>query len=251
MLLLLKTLQRTDKINAVEIEPGAVTVDAVRIEGVADDGILGFFVGFHAIALHQTLGRIHLYITIGVDLFGVTVPVESVGEGVFAFGVVLDVDVAESKPLLLPHYGVVAGSVGVDLRLEQAVGSISKHFEAAGIKFVGVLDASCVFIIEALHESGPHVVCQVVTLETTCNHPVHRLHRNLREVDGGIINIGAFARSKGTDDKSYENNLFQLFEGTNRCAFTHTSARYGVAVAVLNVIHEGVSLLREVAAILC
>ena len=251
MLLLLKTLQRTDKINAVEIEPGAVTVDAVRIEGVADDGILGFFVGFHAIALHQTLGRIHLNITIGVDFFGVTVPVESVGQGVFAFGVVLDVDIAESKPLLLSHYGVVAGSVGVDLRLKQAVGIISEHFESAGIKFIGVLDARCIFIVKALHASGTHVVCEVVALETARNHPFHRLHRNLREVDGGIINIGAFARSKGTDDKSYENNLFQLFESTNRCAFTHTSARYGITVAVLNIIHEGVSLLREVAAILC
>ena len=222
MLLLLKTLQRTDKINAVKIKPGAVAVDAVRVEGVADDGVLGFFVGLHSIALHQALGRIHLYITIGIDLFGVTVPVDSVGQGVFAFGVVLDVDIAEGKPLFLSGEGGVTGPVRIELRLEQPVGRISEHFETSAVKFVGLHIAVCVLIVEALHLCGAHIIGEVVPLIAACNHPLHRLHGDNREIDGRIINIGAFARSKGTDDKDYEGSPFQLFESTDCCAFAHT-----------------------------
>lgn len=222
MLLLLKTLQRTDKINAVKIEPGAVAVDAVRIEGMADDRVLGFFVGFHAVALHQALGRIHLDVAVGVDLFGVTVPVDSVGEGVLAFGVVLDVYVAESKPLLLPRDCVVPGSVGIYLRLKQPVFRISEHFETPAVKLVGVQGSGRVLVFEALHASGAHVIGKVVALVAARNHSLHRLHRNHGEVDGGIINIGAFARGKGTDGYYYENRLFQLFESADCCAFAHT-----------------------------
>ena len=75
MLFCLKTLQRTHKIYAVEIEPGAVAVYSVRIEGVADDGVVGLFVRFHTVTLHQPLGRIHLDEAVGIDHLAVAVPV--------------------------------------------------------------------------------------------------------------------------------------------------------------------------------
>ena len=223
MLKLLKTLQRTDKINAIKIEPGAVAVDAIRIEGVADYRIFGFFVGFHAVALHQTLGRIHLDEAVGVDFFSVAIPVDGVCKGVLAFCVVLDMYIAEGKPLLLPCDSVMTGAVGIYLRLEQTVGRIYQHFEIPAVQFVCVLFAFGILIFEALHASGAHVISEVVPLVAACDHSFHRLHRNHGEVDGRIINIGAFARGKGTDESNYyENNSFQLLERTNCCAFTHT-----------------------------
>ena len=247
----LKTLQRTDKIYAVEVEICAVAVDAVRIEGVTDDCVVRFFIRFHPVALHQTLWRIHLYETVCIYPFVVTVPVDGVGKGMFSLHKVLDVHVAESKPLLLPGYGVVPGSVSVDLRLEQAVDSITEHLESVAVKFVRIKRVVPA-VLEALHEAGTHVVGEVAPLEATGHHPLHRLHGGDSEVDGRNINIGALARNKGTDDDGYENKSFQrLFECTDSRGLAETAAACCVGVAVLNVIHKGVCLLREIPAILC
>ena len=171
---------------------------------MTDDGIVGLFVGLHAVALHQPLGRIHLYETVCIYHLPVAVPVECVGEGMFSLDEILDVNVAIGKPLLLPGNGIVAGSVGIDLCLEQTVGRVAEHLKAAAIYLIGMLHPGRVFVVIAVHTASTHIICEVGPLEAARNHTFHRLHRSHAEVDGRNISIGAFARSKGTDDDKYE-----------------------------------------------
>lgn len=250
MLILSKTLQRTYKIYAVEIEPGAVPVDSVRIEGMTDDGVVGLFVRLHTVALHQTLGRIHLYEAVRIDHLAVAVPIEGVCEGMLSLDEVLDVDVAVCKPLLLALNCVVTGAVGVDLGLEKTVGRITEHLESAAVYLVSVLLA-VIRVVVAFHPAGTHIVGEVGPLEAAGHHPVHCLHGSLRKIDGRNINIGVLARNKNTDEDEYEKCPFQpLFESTDCRGLAKGTATYGVGIAVLNVIHKGVGLLREVSAIL-